>query len=267
MMVSDINQINTLSLWKLSLPHFVGLMEFTDKEVNHFFSQPGMTWPANVRKRYDVFHAAYQRLDAAYCCEPYSLLTDKIKEVNLAGWRVFLGIKKLIKGRMQTETDQDLRDQALLLLHSIDRYGIKKKDDYLKLNSRFRQWLQELEETPELEAALVALDIERPAALLQKYVMEVRNLITRRGTNAPIKGEMLAARKAICPEYKALLSFINAAALSAEDETRFDPLIKTLNGNIKYLNAMVIARKGAAASGEKEAPTTEAEEALPAEPM
>lgn len=266
-MINKIVQINKLTIGKLSLPHFVGLMEFTDKEVSHFFSQPGMDWPVNVKKQFDVFHAAYQQLDEAYCNEAYSLLTEKIKQANQAGWRIFMGIKKVIKGRMQIGTEYEQREQALLLLHSIDTYGIRTKYDYLKLNSKFQQWLQDLEASAELEAALVALDIKESITALKEQVAAVREMIKQRGTNSPTKGKTVAARKAISPEYVALLAFINAAVLCAEDATHFDPLTKTLNGNINYLKTMVLARKGATASDDKEVPASEVQETLPAAPM
>ena len=55
------------------------------------------------------------------------------------------------------------------------------------------------------------------------------------------------------PEYRWLITALNAYALVDENEHRFDTLIDTLNQNINYLKTVVLARQGGGSSGSEEA--------------
>ena len=60
----------------------------------------------------------------------------------------------------------------------------------------------------------------------------------------PAKERMRNARTAMTSEYRWLITALNAYAMIDANETRYDPLVNALNGNLDYLKNTVLARKG-----------------------
>lgn len=242
-MLKDIALVQNAPITQMKLTHFVGLMTYTKDCFNHEFDEENPA-PAKIVTQLASFTTAYTRLDNAYKTDSYSLLTKDLKEADDACDKIFMSSKKMTQAQQQFDFDQQKKASADRIMQCIDKFKIDTAEDYLGQNNKMQQLLQEINQSALLTADAAALGLTDAFAQLAEKVALVRQLLTQRGLARTPKGEMQAARSAMEPEYRWLISILNAYALVDEDEQRFLSLVNRLNMNIDYLKNVVLPRQG-----------------------
>lgn len=249
-MAQEIEQIKFLAMSRMTQSHLVGYMSFFDTELTAVITAEGAAWSSDLKDRYDKFHAAYQRLDKAYCTERYSLRTPEVKEADKASRRIFMSIKKVVLAWERFDLETEAMRLTKQIKQSIDNYAFTGAEDYLGFNAKVTQWIEDVQASNDLTQAIRQLNLEDSFNTLIEKAATVRNNITMRGTERPVKGETRAARVACIDAYNAVVEVINATVVCGDRELRLQPFIKQVNGNIDYFYTTVFPRKGTAAAKE-----------------
>ena len=241
-MLHDIQQVQSAPIAQMKNTHFVGLMTFTRDQFANAFGNPDAA-PAKVTAQMQRFNSAYQNLDNAYKTSTYSLDTEALRQADDDCDRTFMGIKKMVQAQQAFDFNPTLKAAADRMMQAIAKYDISPDEDYLGENSKLQQLLNDVNTVATLTADAATLGLTAAFAQLAEKVVLVRQLITQRAAAKAPKGAMKAARAAMEPEYRWLITILNAAALMDDDEHRFDSLITALNANIDYLKKNVLPHR------------------------
>lgn len=251
-MLQNVKQVQGISLSYLKQTHFMGLMTYTRDQFAQFFTSENPA-PPKIAAQLIRYITVYEALDDAYKRETYSLDTEAIKDADSTCDSVFMGFKKMVLAQVKFDFNPPVAQAARLVKQAIDKYDIDVSEDYLGENNKLHQLVNDLTTVSALISAVETLGLQSLVTQLAVKVAELRQLLTERGLQKPAKGEFNAARTAMEPEYRWLITGLNAYALVDENEHRFDTLIDTLNQNINYLKTVVLARQGGGSSGSEEA--------------
>ena len=242
-MIQDVKTVVSFDTTRLDNSLYVGLMSFTKDQYNGFFDadHPAPTKLAAQFTRYD---GAYTELDAAYLETRKSVYTPEIEAADTESDQLVIGIRQVAEGATRMSFDQQRQQQATQFYEAMKKYKIDTKENYLAENNKILQWVEEVEGSAELTADAQTLGLSAAIAQLKTVAQRLRQLITERSQSMPAKERMRNARTAMTAEYRWLITALNAYAMIDANETRYDPLVNALNGNLDYLKNTVLSRKG-----------------------
>ena len=241
-MIQDVKTVVSFDSTRLDNSLYVGLMTFTREQFNAEFDEDNPA-PGKIPAQFERFNTAYTELDAAYVETRKSIFTPEIEAADNESDQLVIGIRQMVEGATRMTSDQERQQQAIRFYDALKKYKIDTKENYLAENNKILQWIEEVEGSAILTVAAQTLGLTAAIAQLKTVAQGLRQLITDRAQTMPAKERMRNARTAMTVEYRWLFTALNAYAMVDANETRYDPLVNALNGNLDYLKNTVLARK------------------------
>lgn len=226
----------------------VGTMKFTLDQCDGTFTA-GNPAPARLAAQLTEFRSSYGNLNNAFALTRESLITTDISNLDKEGDQLFIGAKETVEGARRM-TYVPVRKQAGDRLNVfMKKYQIDVKENMIAEWSKLQQICEEANNSASLTADLATLGLTEMWARLTEIADLLRDKLTERSAELPALQVMKQAREAIYPEYRALMSLLNAYALTDSDTRRYETLIMTLNNNIDYVRIHAMGGGSATNSG------------------
>ena len=244
-MVPIPNLVNDLPLTRLTNSVLVGTMKFTLDQSNLFFDVDNPA-PAKLAQQLTGFSSAYDTLNSAYALTRESLITVDIDKLDHEGDQLFLGWKESVEAGQRMVYLQAKKEAADRQKVFMKKYGIDVRENMISEWSKIQQLCEEANNSLQVQADLATLGLTELLARLTEIANLLRQKLTERSAQMPAQQAMKQAREAIYPEYRLLISLLNAYALIDSDTERFQVLIAALNANIDYvkIHAMTKGEEG-----------------------
>ena len=223
----------------------VGTMKFTLDQSNLFFDVDNPA-PAKLAQQLTGFSSAYDTLNSAYALTRESLITVDIDKLDHEGDQLFLGWKESVEAGQRMVYLQAKKEAADRQKVFLKKYGIDVRENMISEWSKIQQLCEEANNSLQVQADLATLGLTELLARLTEIANLLRQKLTERSAQMPAQQAMKQAREAIYPEYRLLISLLNAYALIDNDTERFQVLIAALNANIDYvkIHAMTKGEEG-----------------------
>ena len=226
----------------------VGTMKFTLDQCDSTFTAAAPA-PTRLAAQLAEFRTSYGNLNNAFALTRESLITIDISDLDKEGDQLFIGAKETVEGARRM-TYVPARKQAGDRLNVfMKKYQIDVKENMIAEWSKLQQMCEEANDSASLTADLATLGLTDMWARLTEIADQLRNKLTQRSAELPALQVMKQAREAIYPEYRALISLLNAYALIDSDIHRYETLIMTLNNNIDYVRIHAMGGGSATNSG------------------
>ena len=226
----------------------VGTMKFTLDQCDSTFTAAAPA-PTRLAAQLAEFRTSYGNLNNAFALTRESLITIDISDLDKEGDQLFIGAKETVEGARRM-TYVPARKQAGDRLNVfMKKYQIDVKENMIAEWSKLQQMCEEANDSASLTADLATLGLTDMWARLTEIADQLRDKLTQRSAELPALQVMKQAREAIYPEYRALISLLNAYALIDSDIHRYETLIMTLNNNIDYVRIHAMGGGSATNSG------------------
>ena len=232
---------------------YVGTMKFTIDTVVAFLGEFPSEHPdvVLVTEQLAEMRKAYQTLDAAYALTLRSAVTDEIAALDAEGDQVFLAVKEMVAAAMRLTFDTEKLRHAQVYSEFLKKYKVNVQENMISEWSKIQQLCEEAAASQTLTQAEAALGMTAAMDRLTAIATQIRQKITQRSGELPEAEQMKKARAAMDPEYRAMITVINASAVFTRN-TSFDNLIKTLNGNLNYVRIHAMSKTAAGDTPEPE---------------
>lgn len=208
--------------------------------------------PGKLAPQIEYLRTGYGNMNAAYAEQMKRSETAEIAALDQEGDQLLYGVKGTLEGAIRMTFDQQRLQLAQTLWETYRKYRIDPTENMISEWGKVQQFTEEYLASADLQAAGTALSLDGAIRRLNDIQADIRRLMTERNAQTPEAKAMKNAREAIYPEYRATIQILNAYAIVDANPTRYQTLIRALNGNIDYLRKHAMAK---GSSGDEPEPT------------
>ena len=234
-MLSDIPQIITLSTGQLQKGVRMSFWEKVKSALAAYRSaQDPAQLPSKAETQYQAWLAAEEHEDECYVLSSKSAFTEALAEKDAVRDALTTQLASYLRFYAQATLEPQKQEAAQLLLPTYEKYAIDVRSSYLSQTTQTSQWIDEVEQSQQLTAAIATLGLTATLAQLKTANQEVKRLLDERDVQE--SGQATAAYKqarlATDEEWRLLVVVLNAYAVLAPNETQYSELFALLNKQI-----------------------------------
>ena len=222
------------------------LLSFLHMIDNH--GQADATMQAKMGQFWTDFHAAFNAYDLVINPERTSIFTAELKKKDEDRDSALGAYHEAILG-LQRHPVEAKRMAAKKLLINYDSFNPDRSLEYMKETETIHQMVKEIENQPELTAAVTLLGLgDYKDDLKQKNDDFATTMATRTGTTeGQTKGAVAAARAAAEAKYQLFRQMLNVASIY-EGDADYRSFILKANAEVEHYRT-ILARKGISTGG------------------
>ena len=245
---------NALQIDPLKLSHIDNATLLSFMHMVHNHGLENATMREKMGQWWTDFSDAYQTYDQVINPERRSLLSEDLEGLDNARDNA-LGAYHEALLALQRHPNTDKRQAARQLLLSYETFNPDRAQEYMKESELIDQAVKEINERPELTAAVTLLDLDDYVTDLNtKNQAFVTTMASRTAsTEGQTTGVVAAARADVEAKYQLLRRLLNVAA-TYEGDTDYRPFILSVNAEVEHFKD-ILARKGVSTGSSSNAGT------------
>ena len=236
-------QFNSIDVTRMDQMTLLSFLHMID---NH--GQADATMQAKMGQFWTDFHAAFNAYDLVINPERTSIFTAELKKKDEDRDNALGAYHEAILG-LQRHPVEAKRMAAKKLLINYDSFNPDRGLEYMKETESIHQMVKEIEDKPELTAAVTLLGLgDYKDDLKLKNDDFAVTMAARTGTTeGQTKGAVAAARAAAEAKYQLFRQMLNVASIY-EGDADYRPFILKANAEVEHYRT-ILARKGISTGG------------------
>lgn len=234
-MLSDIPQLDSLTTSRLQKTVRMNFWETVKPSLAEWRAkQEPAQFVGKAEAQYQAWLQAEEHEDECYVLATKDAFTQALLEKDQQRDPLTLQVKNYFTFYAQNTVEPAKQQAAQALLPVWQKYAIDVKAAYALQTTQTAQWIDEMEQTPALTAALETLGLTQTVAQLKQVNQDIRNLLAQRDQtdSTTQKAAYRTACTATDEEWRLLVLTLNAYAVTSTSETLFTDLFALVNKQI-----------------------------------
>lgn len=246
--------VQDLPVTRLTNAVLVGHCLFTKEQIEKSFTTE-RPMPERLREQLKSYNETFNKLDDTYAMTLRNVITDEIKALNHEGDQLILAVQNTFTAAKRMIFMPDRQKAGYTFWEFWRKYKIDTRENMFAEWSKVQQVVDESVQDFDFAAATTTLGLTSAMKRLGEIAAAIRQRVTDRSAELPELRAMKLARKAMYPEYRALILVLNAFVLIEEDfaAEHYD-LIEALNNNIAYTRQHAITKSATTPSPDGDTP-------------